>query len=203
MVMDDDVLYVDRNGNGDLTEEGERIELLTRQTLDDTGNHLREVRFFDCGNLVANNERQTKTRIQLVQSVFNRQFSPQTQRQRAIQQRLKTNPHLVSVSLSVDITDGHRQQADVLFASTPESAPDVRIGGDFTLKLSDDPQFVANGEECDLLVAVGSRGIDSDTFATLENDNLPEELHPVAQIEFRSRLNGAPIVIRAPLDEHC
>src|SRR5215471_14688408 len=208
LVLDGDVLYVDCNGNGDLTgaEKKVRREKARGQV---PGN-------FACGDVVQADGKTTCRGLTV-------SGSPEE------------GEMWVAINLdgkheqtaSVD-ANGYLQ-----FADSPILAPTVHFDGPLTMDLVPQyleitqiatavekgnaveiirertvrailPKFVRGAENTDLRVAVGTVGRGKGTFARIHHKDLPAGLHPVAEFEFPNRDPAkGPIKINLALTHRC
>jgi hypothetical protein len=204
LVLDGDVLYVDRNGNGDLTEDGERIRSAKVPSRMVTDTQC----FFDVRNLepVAGKVVWKYRRMAMV--------------------RVKDRGYSVVVELG-----GGRLQCSfddrLQWSDRPKDAPILHFDGPLTLSLVDDAR-----DECfelvkelnrkfDLHAVIGTPGAGKHTFVGLQHDEwtladllddpyaerkplVPDNLYPVAEIEFPSKASrGPPLRVKAELRNRC
>lgn len=176
LVFDGDVLYVDRNGNGDLSEAGERFR--PRQPLKEAA----DFREFVVGDLV---EKDGKTRHRdLTVTRFGR------------------TSHHGKIALTAagrgEQVAGQDGSGALRFADRPEDAPVVHFNGPLTLALPSGNTFRAGAKAKPLYACVGTPGLGEGTLAVLQQDAIPEDVHPVAEL----RLPGQQ-PLRVPLAERC
>jgi hypothetical protein len=86
----------------------------------------------------------------------------------------------------------------VVFAANPKDAPVMHIGGRLTIGLHS-PQSFERGKVKELYVYVGTPGFGDGPFATLRIEDVPEKLHPVAEIEFP----GNAVKMKVVLSQRC
>jgi hypothetical protein len=181
LVLDDDVLYVDRNGNGDLTEPGEQVKgapaLLSG--LLQPGERAPEARNHDC--VLA--DKSSVSLLTINGSYFQVDFKSADGKR----------------SLSAHQDD----EGPLLFAVKPGDAPIVHFDGPLTLSLP--KQTLKLGKEPGKLAfLIGTPGLGKGAFASLSIQSVPKELHPVAEIEFPpAHPGGKPAVGRFVLDRRC
>jgi hypothetical protein len=181
LVLDDAVLYVDRNGNGDLTESGEQVKwtkvLLTG--LQPPGTKEPDARNYTC-------ELADKATVHL----------------------LTINGDYFQVDFTS--SDGkrsfaahHDAQGALQFAAKPQAAPLIHFDGPLMLKLA--TQTLQLGKEPGKLsFVIGTPGLGQGTFASLSIQCPPKDLHPVAEIEFPpAQPGGKPVVGKFELDQRC
>jgi hypothetical protein len=208
LVRDGDVLYADRNGNGDLTEPGERIT--AEKSGADRAFHAGTVR---CGgrehrHLVVRTARLSD----YGDSVLSHPVSKAALRK-------DKDAELVSVSVEVEVPgltgggDGGRLQAGarfdsdgpLLFGDSPAAAPVVHFGGPLRLRTEDARPTLYRSVVHDLMLTVGTPGAGPGTFAHLGYDKLvPGGAFLVAEAEFPpARPGDPPVRQRFELKERC
>jgi hypothetical protein len=185
LVVDADarLLYVDRNGNGDLSEKDKRVEPYEK------GIDLRRYR---AGDIAAAGGKTKYTNLSVV--------------------HVGTEPGAQGLSVEEGFTisieaQGKTQEAVVkTFGDQPRNAPVVHFDGPRTFALFDAPgQVFARGNEPNYLtVLIGTWGPDRKTFATIPCAGVPANVHPVAEIEFPSKKAGTkPLKAKILLDHRC
>jgi hypothetical protein len=204
LVLDGDTLYVDRNGNGDLTEDGERIgSAACPPRMKSYTQH-----FFDVRDL------------QPVGGKVSRKYA------RMAMVRAKDRGYTVVVELG-----GGRLQANfddgLQWSDRAKEAPVLHFDGTLTLELADntgDGHFELDkkfNKKFELHAVIGTPGAGKHTFVALQHGQwtlaamledpytktkplVPEGLHPVAEIEFPSTaLDGSPVRVKAVLGDRC
>ena len=200
VVLDGDALYLDRNGNGDLTDPGERIvgeelyrfdperpEVEVARRFERNCRHAGDEPILTCGPEVQ--------WFQVVQLVPHADWHDQ-----AWVKLHQNSPY----DFVVTTKTGHCQRAKFRFATSPREAPVVHFDGPRRLALSGvfDPPCFRPGEPCELAVELHTQGWN----ATVRTDfrEVPEDVHPVAEIEFPPGRPGEdPIRVRVELKERC
>jgi len=208
LVLDGDVLYVDRNGNGDLTGEEKKVRR-GKARGQVPGN-------FACGDVVQADGKTTGT-------VLTVSGSPEEGEMWVAINLDGKHEQIASVD-----ANGYLQ-----FADSPILAPIVHFDGPLTMDLVPQyleitqtatavdkgnaveiirertvrailPKFVRGAENTDLRVAVGTVGRGKGTFARILHKDVPKGLHPVAQFEFPHRDPAkGPIKINLALTHRC
>jgi hypothetical protein len=185
LVLDGDTLYVDRNGNGDLTEAGERVRLAKRDQdpapFEETtittpeGQHQFQVHLFGWFNLKDGREGR------------------------------------VEPSLSVSWLGQQRygawgdEQSPLVFAPRPQEAPVVHVGGPLQMGFEVRSPLRKQGDQVyELSAGVGSKGLGQGSFAHLQYNVIPKDDHPVAVLEFPTKAGGGPTArAEMVLDQRC
>jgi hypothetical protein len=186
LVLDGDRLYVDRNGNGDLTEDGEYMD--KKPTLYEGKLPVD----FEIGGITAADGK----------TVY---------RGLALQQIVEDGAPMAFIfarsSSGRRFYTGRDATGRLRFAATPQQAPIVHIGGPLSMGLatrerSKTIQFTC-GEETELCASIGTPGVGKGSFLGLRHAEVPEGKQPIATIEFPSRSGGPPIKVSVKLDGRC
>jgi hypothetical protein len=170
VIVDGDALYVDRNCNGDLTEEGERTAIKRNWEL---------------------NLDQTK-RGKWIQgdNVPVAITEPDGTVHHVSFRRASKGFGLGAKSLGGQYV-GSTYRNDLEFADRPQDAPIVHLNGPLTLQLVDPPRIWAPGESVDLAVLFGTPGLGKNTFAYMIHSFASR---PVADIQFPGKNPGDPAI---------
>ena len=144
VVLDGDFFYVDRNCNGDLTEEGER--LLIKRNWELNLDKKKPGKWIQGDNVpVGITERDgTKHHVTF--------------------RRTSTGIGLAAKSHGGQYV-GASYRDDLVFAPRPQDAPIVHLNGPLTFQLVGPPRQVGPGESVDLVVLFGTPGLGKGTFA--------------------------------------
>lgn len=185
LVLDGRVLYVDRNGNGDLTDKGERFE--ARWTSGDDSYGGRE---FEIPQLIESDGKTRHTNLHVQAWHY------------------KGRPAVCRLSIKLA---GKRTQstgfglATFELAERPKDAPIVHFNGPLTMTLGEGPVLSGPSDTpASLFAWIGTAGLGKGTFAMIDFEEIPEGIHPVAQVAFPSkRRGGKPIEVRVVLKERC
>jgi hypothetical protein len=159
--MDDAALYVDRNGNGDLTEGALRH----------TGLELSEVRLRS-GYRPKNPEEAALLRL-----AQRGGDQPLVAVSLTVQRRV-TPGGPVKQQAGVD-TNGFLR-----FANRPQEAPVIHFDGPLAMGLLAAQALVRGPKAEELSAWVGTPGRGAGTFASLVYEPIPADLHPLATVEF-------------------
>jgi hypothetical protein len=202
LVQDGDMLYVDRNGNGDLTEPGERVtgKASRPNVTPAVGREQQESveafkRTFEVGEITEPG-RSTK-HTQLIFEVEEFTIIP------------RTGPRTTSVdvytSLRVGGTRPQSAYGAMVLGDRPQEAPVIHFGGPLRVQPLIEGQSFKRGENAsDLRVVVGTSGLGRGTFAALGNQEIPVEFNPIAEVEFPGKTPGAqPVRARYTLTKRC
>ena len=205
LVQDGDTLYVDRNGDGDLTGDGKRVK--AKQQGDD-------VRSFEVGDLAVGGLTHTGV------SVMQMKASPELVGNDQEWERVKKSggwTWWVRITAERDAADkrdlpkrlGYVINGDgagmLLFADRLQDAPVIHLGGPFTLGLQDRKQRLIAGDKTMLQIGVGPRGIGPGTFAfVLYPNTIPNDAYPEAVVTFPAKQPGHdPVQRKYTLKQRC
>jgi hypothetical protein len=193
LVLDGDTLYVDRNGNGDLTEPGERVA----RKDDGTDGFLS----FEAGDLHVGGRTHKGLRV------YVRNLDPLTGQDAEIKEYLAHSPHARGYFLYLDVDDpahkghglgGRLEQYVSLrdvrgflaFADDAQHAPVVHFGEPLQVTLFGKHRLTV-GRETDLVLGLGTPGLGAGTTAYVAYEGLvPEQAHPRAEIVYPPRRPG-------------
>jgi hypothetical protein len=215
LVHDGDALYVDRNGNGDLTDPGERVA-----ARDAKGLSAEDVGYtFEVGELrVGGRVHKGLTvwaspRAHLLDSVT---------AQPNVKAALAADPKgfIYSLGLDADLPGLKGQgvggrvpviagPSDVngvlMFAPRPADAPVIHVGGPLAVTLYGERPELRLGRACDLMLAVGTPGHGPGTLAMLcYDETIPAAARPKIEAEFPpSQPGGPPVREQFELKERC
>jgi hypothetical protein len=205
LVMDgDDVLYVDRNGNGDLTEKDKRVAVdveATKEINVEPGAY-KGMNVFDLGTVAGH-------RLKLQFWVRNKDYVPTDNFYKTILKERRENDW-ENASLYRIGADGSGAQNPIIFAPRPADAQVTNLGGLLTIRPKwDDRQRIKSEGESNFDVNVGSiclppRNCKYSIFSPLTTSEVPKDLHPRAVLEFPNKEAGKPpIVVEAVLNQRC
>jgi hypothetical protein len=206
LVLDGDVLYVDRDGDGDLTGPGERV-VLHKTYPSGTPSLYTEQRQFLAGDLTAGGRKYTS--LDVTHCVPNPAFVPTAADDKQSKELLDKHPGVAVVIVAVKIDGRVRQLAAPAFGKSPKEAPVIHFGGPLTMGFHPKwfygwPVFARGKVNSTLTVVVGTPGVGEGSFALLSFDDVPKAAHPIAEIVFPGRTSAAPPVrLRVPLTRRC
>ncbi len=186
LVLDGDVLYIDRNGNGDLTDKGERVE-----------KEKGKLTQFRAGDVLDADGKTKHIGFMVMQLAHKGET-------------------LTRVAGMVGGKRMFMAQDDSLgtlqFAARPQDAPVIHFDGALTMGLNVNPQtgkadgLVRSAEGEEIYVRVGTPGLGKGTFATIfhQDGGIPDAVHPVAEIEFpNEKSTGPPLKAKFIFKERC
>jgi hypothetical protein len=186
LVLDGDTLYIDRDGNGDLTDDGERVE-----------KRKGKLTQFAAGDVLDADGKTKHTNVMVMQQE-------------------EEGHRLTFVTATVSgkraLMAGVDSRGILQFADKPHDAPIIHFGGDLCMGLN--AKFSESGREElvrgdggeELYAWVGTPGLGEGTFAAVlhQAGDIPGDAHPLAQIEFpNKKADGPPIKANIILKERC
>ena len=179
LILDGEKLYVDRNGNGDLTDEK---PVAATKVIGG-----RNERFFTVDSIGAEKEEKKWTLAVSIVPVG------------------ASQPGAVFMATR----DGRAQKVgpmDFRFADSPDTARVVHFGSEVlavrpSLTM---PSVLEEGEKVAFRVQVGTPGVGAGSFASVSNDGLNKKANPVAEFTFPPAKPGdKPVSVKAELKERC
>jgi hypothetical protein len=180
LVLDGPALYADRNGNGDLTEEGERV-------VGEPHPQIPTAVRFKPGPLSA---------LGLIND---------TRVEVQVEENLRRKARLVIVSCRADRRLAQRAAADraglLAFGDTPKAAPVIHFHGPLTISPRSDEPLGRGPDAAEWEVMVGTPGHGPGTFARVAHDGIPAKARPVAEFTFPTA--GGTSKVRVSLDGRC
>jgi hypothetical protein len=194
VVQDGDTLYVDRNGNGDLSESGKRVPA-AKDGAKESGYT------FEAGDLVVGG----KIHKGLSVSVSPLKWYARNQDLAgipAIQNALKIDPETAVARLSIEVESARFKGSGVggriiqsagffdltgvlAFTDKPADAPVVHLDGPMTVTFYGEVPVLRLGRDNDLILTAGTPGRGGGTFAMLDyQDTIPNGIHPKVEVRW-------------------
>jgi hypothetical protein len=218
VVLDGDVMYLDRNGNGDLTEPGKRVDArFSRHDPDVPRPELAEIREFHIDSRRRNEEEPhwetilsgvpSVTRFLIEQQVLRDDYIPKDEREKTDLEYFRARQIRVAVFLD------HRkfeQDGYATFADRPQDAPIIHFDGPLTLCVDVakfGPLELRRGETSELYAELTTPGVQATTVT--RNDGPPDSAppdsaHPVVEIDWpTSSAAEPPLHSSVELRERC
>ncbi len=214
LVADGDTLYVDRDGDGDLTGPNEKIAA-TKGDVEVAGSHT-----FEVGELSVGGKTHKGLRVALVPVKWldeNRELSSLPH----ISAAVKKNPTGLSAMFDLDVECeslkgggvggrvsymvGFFDTAGVLqFGDRPADAPVVHLDGPLQVAFFAAKPTWRGGASQDLILCLGTPGRGPGTFAMVKYEGtIPQGKHPKIQATYRPRKGGEPVKELYELKERC
>jgi hypothetical protein len=191
LVLDGDRLFVDTNGNGDLTEKGKCVRV---KTPGQNPASFEDVAFFG-------RDGQTKAKLQL--ALFTWFDVKQGKQEGRLEPTLSVSWNGRWYGAWGD------EQSPLVFASRPQDAPILHIDGPLQMgfEVRQEHALLKKGKDSyELNVGVGAKGLGKGSFVHLKywEDAVPEDAHPTAELEFPNKDEGGPPVrIQFDLKQRC
>lgn len=179
-VVDGLELFVDRNGNGDLTEKGEQIGAERGPR---GAGSFTTTRAWKLPRLAASDRYRD---IEVKVSLVNKSWKPKPDASNRLHMerfmkfiRAVEYPNLSGIQINID---GKRTQfCNTLFSTKPATAPILHMDGPLTLGIVQSLMPFAFGGHDDLAVAVGTPGFGGPgTFSYIYYDEIKEDARPFA-----------------------
>lgn len=209
VVIDGATLYVDQNGNGDLTETGEQVPCAKKEM-----SRPYERSWFFAGGT------ETYKHLVIAPWALKRELVKNKKDEAFVQS--KEGQELGRFCRIWVETGGHGQYAGFLLADQPEKAPVIHFDGPLSM-LPPEDLALCPGKETQLSAWVGTLGLGSrrdckctrtTTFcqpferdtggSSIKVSSIPADAHPVAEITFPNRqADGKPITITVVLQDRC
>ena len=185
LVLDGENLFVDRNGNGYLTEKGERFRVT---------NPGRDPAEFGPTDVTLNGK-QHKFRL----AVF------------GWSNFRKGNLKALRPCVIVSLNDGQSfvargdEDSPLTFADSPRTAPIVHIGGPLQMAVEGPrPLKKVGAGKFELNATVGTKGLGTGAFARLSYAAIPKDTYPQATLEFpNADLKQPAFTVRMQLTKRC
>ena len=211
LVIDGDTLYVDRNGNGDLTEKDERVDLPKLDTDPASRSLFLGQRQCKAGNI--QDGTLLHTDLEIAQVRLDLAYKTKDREEEKFKNLARSAPDgvLYGVSVAVETRSGRGRlnfvavadmQGFLGFSDRPANAPVIHFDGPLQMGLQPMQELVRGDQASELHCWVGTPGLGRGTFASLvyakKPGFIPEDSHPVAEIEFSG--NKA---VRVVLDKRC
>jgi hypothetical protein len=221
VVLDGDTAYVDRNGNGDLTEADEKVampEFKKQQGREAVMEGQREV---TAGSITTGPN--TTQQLMLMQMRLAKNPKPRTDEEGEMLKLFGNPPDgiftgiIVMNELPKALIDAkgekfdepimHMAMADqrgaLEFSDRPEKAPIVHIGGPLQIQLHL-MQKLIRGQQSELSVCIGTPGLGKGTFVMRGYQGVPKDVYPVVDLEFPAKEPGAEAIkLQVVLKERC
>jgi hypothetical protein len=226
IVLDGDTLYVDKNGNGDLTEEDEGLKAPAFEASTHPA-HARE-RSIKVGDIAIAGL--THTGLTVSQTEYRRKVdvskgvgaSTPEEWQEYLDSIWRQVPdgliYMVSINLDPNCyglfedtkdqrvlhfawIDRHGQLA---FADRRKDAPIIHFGGPLTLRHHPAEKLRRGNEPEKITLCLGTPGLRPGSFVTMSYDLVPNDVYPTVEVQFPAKEPGKPTVTsKYVLKERC
>jgi hypothetical protein len=200
LVQDGNTLYVDRNGNGNLTEPGKKVAAKEDKSYDAKEYGL----FFEAGELKVGG----KVHKHLTVGFPRLKVYSSLQDNPHIREALKADVQASAARISVEVESarlkgngiggrliqmaGFYDPTGILqFADKPADAPIIHFDGAWHITFYGELPTLRLGRDNDLVLVVGTPGLGGGTFAMLGYDKaIQDGLHPKAEVRFPAAQEG-------------
>ena len=186
LVLDGESLYVDANGNGDLTEAGEKVGLTTP--------NQDPAQFADIVITAAPGKGKTVIGAHAWGWLDHKQ-NPQAE---------------LRITVDATLADGTRfvawgdEKSELKFAARPADAPIIHFGGPLVMGLEiRQPLSRKSATEFELNMAVGCKGRGMGSFAAMIYSPVPKDAYPKAVFEFPGPVADEPIKAELIVKQRC
>jgi hypothetical protein len=173
LVLDGQVLYVDRQGRGDLTARENRVPFSRAQNC------------FSVGTVLASRSRVNYTDLVVTPNPWE-----------------GPGAFLIGVTVQDRYRQNAGNVQRLAFAARPPDAPVVHFHGPLTLGLWEQPEL-RPGKSVRLNVALGTPGRGAGTFAWLSYQSIPKTLAPVVRLRWVRGPGRRPVTNRVTLTGRC
>ncbi len=197
LVLDGDWLYLDRNGNGDLTEAGERVAPQSALHNSTERPDAKLMLTFQLRRSVKDGQPEGEPILSCVPDVFwfyVFQLVPADDQQNAWADSLRKKPFRVAVAAA----SRYESDSSLAFSARPSDAPILHFDGPRQLGLHPYSQPWRRGETSTLMVELRTPGLAASVRTDF--DEGMGATHPVAEIQCPPRHRGAePVRFRVEL----
>jgi hypothetical protein len=201
LVLDGSVLYLDRNSNGKLDEQGERIGEMVPVSAVGSELHMFDKYYFSDSPMQADwkasptlkdSDQYTDFRVEI--AAWNRRFVAKTEEQK----RLFAKQRGDQLRVSVRVDGKHIYVGEALLADRPQEAPILHIDGPLTLAMGGD------GVTGELNARLVTFGLGDGAMTFVRDASFPEAVYPKADITFPGHApDGKPIQLTVFLAKRC
>jgi hypothetical protein len=195
LVLDGDVLYVDRNGNGDLTEPDERFTAKSTPGNARPTYPFAEIREYPVLDQIPTDGGRKYTRFHVTHTTIKKDFTPVGRDDRELKSRFDKDSTLTRAGVTLYLDDKVRVQAVTEWTDRPSTAPVCHFGGPLSMAPLHCQELLLGEEATELQFCLGYRGLGrwvDDAFAILDYNEVPKEIEPVAEFTFDNRERGQP-----------
>ena len=200
IVKDGDTLYVDRNGNGDLTDPGEKVTAAKGSG----ENGLR----FEAGDLNVGGKTHHRLNVgfmPLKKLMMADQFAQRLDMKAA----LAKDPAAEMMMIALDAIAPHLKakgqvtiaagpvdvNGPLVLATKPADAPIIHFGGPLAVSFCVDVPSFRRERAADCILALGTPGLGSGTFAMIGYEGvIPDSVYPKVEVTYAPAKGGAPPV---------
>lgn len=211
VILDGQSLYVDRNGNGDLTEADELLDTPVINANMDWKMISKGYHFADSKHSALEQSERSSRDVPLLKSTskyrrfgldfFEGKKNVTASKAEELKELQNWKEHFegyVTVTLT---TDGQVTQAgNARFAPLASDAPIVRFDGPLQFQLFQPALTFTTGTSTRLAIQIATRGIGGNALTRIVTSSLPKQLNPIAEIEYPTGESGSAIKAKITLD---
>jgi hypothetical protein len=215
LVHDGDTLYADRNGNGDLTEPGEKVVAKKRP-----GQDAEEEGYsFEVGDVTVGGR--THKGLSVYFTPLKGYSDGTLCKWAGAKAALAKDPQAAVVRIHADVQVpgmkggglGGRLSFDVgpfdlngvlCFADKPADAPIIHLGGPLQVTFYGELPSLRVGRGSEMALVVGTPGVGAGTFAMLGyEDTVPETAKPLADVSLPGKGGAPPLKEKWVIQDRC
>jgi hypothetical protein len=216
LVRDGDTLYVDKNGNGDLTDAGEAV----KKTAPKKGREEEEGKQFEVGEIKLGGR--THKGLTVFAVPLADYAGGEAGKLPPVKAALEKDKKALAAMVRCEVevpgvkgggTGGRLDMAagwldlngPLLFADKPADAPVIHFGGPLEVSFFGELPKMRVGRGSEFVLVVGTPGVGPGTFAMLGyEDCIPKDAYPKAEITFQPQKAGdAPVKELFEIKERC
>jgi hypothetical protein len=208
LVLDGDTLYVDRNGNGDLTEPAEKVAAKKEERAVE-GNLS-----FEAGDIADGKQTHKNLTVGVIK------LDDLADRNEQVKQLLAKDPNGRGYLIRAEVempgwkgagTGDRVEQLAFIedvngllqFAGRPQDAPIIHFGGPWQVTPFGRDRLTV-GRETDLVLGVGTAGLGAGTTAWIAYEPvIPEQAYPKVEIAYPARPRAKPVRELYELKKRC
>jgi hypothetical protein len=211
IVKDGDVLYVDHNGNGDLTEPSKKLLAKKRGSTEDGHS-------FTLEELNVGGKKHGRLRVGFLplKSMMFGEFAKRADAKAILTKDPKaemlvllslevTAPHLKTKGRVLMAAGGFDLNGPLVPARKASEAPIIHFGGPLQVNFNDQRPTLRRNRSVDFMLVVGTPGLGAGTFAAIGYDEtIPSSVYPQCEITYSPAREGAtPVKKLYELKERC
>jgi len=185
MVQDGDVLFVDTNGNGDLTQPGKWFKKRDGVFLVP----FIKVNGLTHTNLIVFDKPASKDTPNIGTDWYRiRQSDPKPRIWNVSIKTERSTKDLRHLPRHIEYMVNGDSRGMLLFGKSVKDAPILHFDGDYSLTLQDSIQTLSSGGRSKVQIGVGCHGVGPGTFSfILYKDVIPSNAHPVIEIAYPTK----------------
>jgi hypothetical protein len=215
LVLDGDTLYVDRNGDGDLTDPGEKIEAEKKAGRDPEEDGYT----FEVGEVTVGGR--THKGLSVYSRPLKRYTDGSLGKRADVKAALAKDSKAVVVTVGIDVDVPKIKGAGVggrvvflagpidlygplQFSDVPGKAPAIRLGPPFEITFYSSRPTLRAGRESDFVLVVGSPGVGPGTFAMVGYEGtIPNDAKPLVELALPVKGKHPAIDLKTPIKDRC